>query len=518
MDHIIGNPPWLTYGQSADIIREELRGMSGRRYQIWAGGKLAPHQDIATLFYTRCAELYAKNGTVIGMVMPHSALRTGQHLKWRSGTYRRKGNRNAQSINVNFRVHEPCDLDNVSPDFFPMPSSVVFAEYTPGEKGQPLAPATVQVWRGNWQEDYASISRRTEALHHDDGKFKSPYADLSSQGPTIVDRRLFFVETIPHTAMLPAANTTNVRPRLSSQDNYKYEEQLNKLEGVVHNDHLFDVYLGECIAPYVALDPLKAALPVTRSTMIMPVNHDGCEETPSGWVKHNACYLESEYLHSSMQRRWNTAAEMYRGAHKTQAIKDLFNNLNHLNKLTSQLDYLRGAIAGDGTTRIAYTTQGEPTATLITDNYSVLDHKLFQTVCESKEEAHYLLAIINSTSFTAAAETFMTRGLYGARDFHKHGWKLPIPRYDASDPLHTQLSVLGATAEQECQTLIDQSDIISKPAGDARSRAARRLLRHEWQPNSATAKSVEAAVAQLLGDPTQAAFAERQMADGKSLQ
>ena len=102
VDCIIGNPPWLTYGQSADIIREELRGMSEKRYQIWAGGKLAPHQDIATLFYTRCAELYAKVGAVVGMVLPHSALRTGQHLKWRSGSYRRKsGGRNAPHIGLN---------------------------------------------------------------------------------------------------------------------------------------------------------------------------------------------------------------------------------------------------------------------------------------------------------------------------------------------------------------------------------------------------------------------------------
>ena len=53
VNRIIGNPPWLTYSQSADIIREELREMSEKRYQIWAGGTLAPHQDIATLFYTR---------------------------------------------------------------------------------------------------------------------------------------------------------------------------------------------------------------------------------------------------------------------------------------------------------------------------------------------------------------------------------------------------------------------------------------------------------------------------------
>ena len=241
VDRIIGNPPWLTYSQSADIIRTELRDMSEKRYQIWAGGIQAPHQDIATLFYTRCAELYAKPQANIGMVMPHSALRTGQHLKWRGGNYKRKGGKNAPSIALNFRSQEPWDLDNVVPDFFPMPASVVFSQYVGIGQGDPLAPGTVQMWRGNCEKDYANIARKSEALHHDDGKFKSPYAELSSQGPTIVDRRLFFVEAVPHTAMLPAANTTNVRSRLSTQDKIKYEGQLNRLDGVVHNDHLFDV-------------------------------------------------------------------------------------------------------------------------------------------------------------------------------------------------------------------------------------------------------------------------------------
>ena len=105
----------------------------------------------------------------------------------------------------------------------------------------------------------------------------------------------------------------------------------------------------------------------------------------------------------------------------------------------------------------------------------------------------------------------MTKGLYGARDFEKHGWKLPIPRYDASDPLHVRLSELGETAEQECQALIANSDIMAKPAGDAQSREARKLLRHEWQPNSEVAQDIEATVAELLSDPAQAALAKRQM-------
>ena len=505
LDRIIGNPPWLTYGQSADIIRQELKDMSEKRYQIWAGGKLAPHQDIATLFYTRCAELYAKSKAIIGMVMPHSALRTGQHLKWRGGNYQRKGKGNPPNVGLNLQIKEPWDLDNVVPDFFPIPASVVFAQYTEPGQGTALAPAKVQVWRGNWEKNYAGITKLREALHHDDGKFKSPYAELSSQGPTIVDRRLFFVEETASTAMIQAANTTNVKPRLGGQDKIKYEEELKKLEGVVSHDHLFDVYLGECVAPFVTLDPLRAALPVHRPTMTMEVDHSKCNS------KHEACRLEVETLHQSMKNRWNSAAEMFHEAHKDKAIKCLYERLNYQNILTNQLEYLRTAIAGGGTVRVAYTTSGTPTATIIRDNHAIVDHVLFQTICNSEDEAHYILNIINSSGLAEATDSFMPKGLYGARHFHKHGWKLPIPRYDGGDPLHLQLSQLGKVAEQECRNIVDENEIMSKSPGKAQSDAARKLLRHEWQPNSKTSQAIEAAVAQLLSDPEQSKLAEQQM-------
>ena len=511
VDRIIGNPPWLTYGQSADIIRQELREMSEKRYQIWAGGNLAPHQDIAALFYTRCAELYAKPQAKIGMVMPHSALRTGQHLKWRGGNYKRKGGKNAPSIALNFRSQEPWDLDNIVPDFFPMPASVVFSQYVGIGQGDPLAPGTVQMWRGNCEKDYANITRKSEVLHHDDGKFKSPYAELSNQGPTIVDRRLFFVEAIPSTAAIPAANTTNVRPRTGDQDKITYEGQLNSLEGVVSNDYLFDVYLGECIAPFVALDPLRAVLPVHRPTMTMPVDHSECDGE-----KHNACQLEVETLHQSIRRRWNTADGMFRDAHKTQTIKDLYNNLNYRNKLTDQLEYLQSATKGGDAVRVSYTSSGRPTAAIIRDNHAIVDYVLFQIVCRSEDEAYYVISIINSNELASAAEKFMARGLFGARHFQRQGWKLPIPRYDSRNTLHSRLSKLGRTAEQECQDLIDQSGIMSNPPGDNQSRAARRILRHQWQPSSKTAQAIEVAVAKLLSDPKQAELAKQQMEKGQS--
>ena len=116
-------------------------------------------------------------------------------------------------------------------------------------------------------------------------------------------------------------------------------------------------------------------------------------------------------------------------------------------------------------------------------------------------------------SWQQQAKPFCTDqlGQEGARDFEKHGWKLPIPRYDANDPLHVRLSQLGQVAEQECAALIAESDLLDKPAGDAQSRPARRLLRHTWQPESETARAIEAAVAELLSDAGQAELAARQM-------
>ena len=204
--------------------------------------------------------------------------------------------------------------------------------------------------------------------------------------------------------MIPAPNTTRIVPRLGNQDNYKYEDQLHLLEGVVPNDHLFDVYVGECLAPYVALDPLKAVLPVCRSTMTMPLNHDdNCDGN-----NHKDCSPNIAPLKSTMRKRWENTTKMYREANETRAINDLYKNLNHRNKLTSQLEYLQCLIAGKSGVRVAYTAQGEPTSAIIRDNYAVIESKAHQVKCRNETEAYYVLAIINSNHLASQAKPFCT--------------------------------------------------------------------------------------------------------------
>ena len=493
VDAIIGNPPWLTYDQSADIIREELRSLSDNRYRIWAGGKNAPHQDVATLFYCRAAELYLKDKGKIGMVLPHSVLRTGHHLKFRNAYYETKNpprSRAAkQATSLDFSVKAPWDLERLTPnDFFPITSCVVFAQL-PGYRGdselhkqaaKPLAPGNVELWSG--PTDTPMVKRAAAPLVHNDGVFRSSYADVANQGPTITDRRLFFVTAHPNENRFAPPDTFVTYPRTGSLDKKTYS--VAELDGqVVGGDNLFDVYLGESLAPYVALPPLTAALPASKAAMTMPQDDAG--------------EVDRQELDANMRARWDKMERLWVANRGKTDTKSLTQNLNWLNKLTSQLAYLRDR--GNRPIRIAYTQSGRPTAALIDDRQAILDRKLYQVTCRNLDEAYYLLAIINSLALEEAVRDFMPKGQFGARDLEKHLWKLPVPEYDASNESHAALSQLGRTAAHECHELI-AGLAASNAAANARptATAARARLRNAWQPTSQTAQAIETAVSKLL--------------------
>ena len=499
VDAIVGNPPWLTYNKSADIVREELVNLSRNTYGIWVGGRQASNQDIATFFFSRVADLYLKRDGNIGMVLPHSVLRSGQHLKWREGYWQSQGGASKRAAAVDFGVKTPYDLDNLEPnDFFPIASGVVFAKIRDRgndfdkikRQARALAPGRVEIWRG--ATDTPEVTRNAETLHHDDGEFHSPYADVAREGPSIRDRRLFFVTAEPSQTLMATPGTFRTYPRMSGLDKKRYD--VGTLHGnIVHEVNLFDVYLGESISPYVTLTPLKAALPVDKPSMTLPLNHTLCPiNRKSGTVRHNACQIDVTKLDTRMRIRWNVMSSFWDANKGKTDKKSLYQNLNYINKLTTQLEWLRNP--GDRPIRISYSTSGEPTATIISNDSAVLDETLYQVTCRTLDEAYYLLAIINSNALAKTVNQFMPKGLFGARHLHKHLWKLPIPEYDPNITSHVDLSRLGRRATVEAQTIIFN---LGTPAPSVTK--ARSILRHQWQPNSPTAQAIETAVHQLFG-------------------
>ena len=271
VDAIIGNPPWINYNQTVSDLRDELKRQSNQEYGFWAGGRYATHQDVAGLFFARSVDLYLKDRGVVGMVMPHSALQTGQYSKWRSGSW--KAIRSGTVLSVDFTYKTAWDLERLEPNtFFPIPASVIFARRCgPVDLSRPLA-GTVERWTGNAGAPEENQRNPVPITDTSTGTV-SPYAGHSRQGETIVPRCLFFIEETESAAIIKAWETVTVNPRLGSQDKAPWKDlDLTAITGqTIESRHVFDTHLGETVVPYATLNPLKAVLPLKRGAAELPV-------------------------------------------------------------------------------------------------------------------------------------------------------------------------------------------------------------------------------------------------------
>ena len=215
VDVIVGNPPWLIYRNTASTLRDELERQSRDLYNIWAGGKYAAVQDIAGLFYARCTDLYLKDGGHIGMVMPHSALQTGQYTKWRTGSW--WAGRGGRVLTVDFSQKTAWDLERLEPNnFFPVPASVVFAQRTGlGANARRLA-GEVECWLGT--PGSSDVRRVPVPMTDVSANIISPYDGYSRKGADIYPRCFFFVEETINPSVVQAGQTVTVNPRRGSQD------------------------------------------------------------------------------------------------------------------------------------------------------------------------------------------------------------------------------------------------------------------------------------------------------------
>ncbi|MCY4474893.1 MAG: N-6 DNA methylase [Chloroflexi bacterium] len=480
VDVIVGNPPWINYNQTTDVLRDELVNQSRNEYGIWAGGRYATHQDVASLFYARSVDLYLRDGGLIGMVMPHSALQAGQHTKWRTGEWKSHGG--ARTLSVNFQVRKAWDLERLEPnDFFPVPSSVVFAERR-GEDGKARAlVGTVRQWVG--ATGSGNVRRVDMEITDTSAGITSPYSKHARQGAVLVPRVLFFVNEMdnPTTTHLPGTVTTT--PRRGTQDKEPWKSlELTQLHSrTVEADHVFNVHLGETVIPYATLEPLKVVLPIDAAS-----NDLKLEDTGIGGIR-------SASLGRRMQRRWQDINSVWEDNKNPTNELRLVDQLDYYGKLTSQLAWRHDNSSRP--LRVLYTAAGVPTAAMLEDHEIITDYKLFWITCLDRNEADYLLAIINSETLYTAASPLMSKGQWGARDLQKHLWRLPIPEFDCGDSLHVSIADAGRQAavgvERELENLRQRYPRLTVTI-------ARREIR-KWLRESAEGQRVEEVVGALLG-------------------
>ncbi len=489
VDVVIGNPPWLSYRNTASTLRVELGRQSRDTYGIWAGGRYAGRQDVAGLFFARCVDLYLKKDGVIGMVLPHSALQAGQYSKWRTGSWQAKsrgiGKKRTPGrvLSVDFSYKIAWDLEKLEPNtFFPVPASVVFARNCSEDGGAVALANYVERWLGKTGTE--TVERIKGQITDTSQRGDSPYAAFTRKGADIYPRPLLFVEETTNPAIIRAGQTLTVNPRRGRYDKEPWRSlDLTAITGqTIETAHQFAIHLGETLAPYITLTPLKAILPFKRENWEISIDNVGISRVSTG------------SLEKRMRDRWRIISGMWEDNKQPHNKLDLLANLDHYGKLSSQLEWRKQA--GDRPIRVVYTRSGTPTAALVADDQILMDTTTYWITCKDLAEAYYLLAIINSDALSDAVNKYTTPNWAGkTRDLHKHLWKLPIPEFDADDPLHVEISYAGrAAAVGGAQRL---SEVRAERDDDVSVTIARRELR-AWLRTSPQGAAVETAVTRLL--------------------
>jgi hypothetical protein len=257
-------------------------------------------------------------------------------------------------------------------------------------------------------------------------------------------------------------------PFVASRRSTQEKKPWKSLPGIEHRveaEFLHPVLLGESILPYRIFQPFEAVVPATSQGALLN-SEAAANRGFSG-------------LHG-----WMTAAEKVWNENAESGSMKLLERWNYHNELGAQfpISPLRVVYAASGTI---------PAACLLRQSLTVIEHKLYWSSVSDENEALYLCAILNSETARSRTAGLQSRGQWGARDFDKVIFTLPIPRFDITSPPLAALAHTGRDAECIAATVALPEQI--------KFQRARKLIR-DALIEAGVASRIEALVKEILGN------------------
>ncbi len=416
-DVLVGNPPWLAYRHMPAKLQVTYQALAKDR-GLWAGGKVATHQDLSDLFVARAVEQYLKPQGRFSFVLPYATLSRRQYAGFRTGDW------SGKTVGAYASLDRAEEFARVKPPLFPVPSCVISGVKTDSPK--PL-PAGAVTWTGRVSShhlDWASASGQLAATEGDVeaavDSAQSPYRDRFTQGATLVPRLLLCVRPGKTTSLGLAAGRVSVESARSAAEKQPWKS-LPNLEGAVERQFVRPMHLGATIVAHRPRDPGLAIVPWVDGELLSGA-HERLDEFPglAAW------WREAE-------RQW-------------ERNKSAASRLSLLEQVDFQGKLRRQFPAPDH--RVVYTASGQHLAACrIEDPNVVVEHALYWAKVDSVDEARYLTAILNSQALADAVAPLQARGQHNPRHFDMHIFELPFPTYDPDDEVHRTLAELAAIAE-----------------------------------------------------------------------
>lgn len=418
---LVGNPPWVAYRHmSADLQKRFKELAKGEKVYV---GSIPSHNDLCALFVSRGSHLYLRPSGRLAFVLPLAALTRTQFEKFRTGRF---------GYNVAWDEAWTTDVKvGKAGAIFPVPSCVAFgrkraiAKKMPDKVRQfagslPLRDAPEEMADSN-----LTVTNDAPAPSTAVRRGGSVYRKAFRQGAILIPRSLVLVERKSSGRLGSNAAAPLVAGRRSTQEKKPWRD-LPTLQGNVEKGFLRPVLLGESILPYREW---------RRFEGVIPAEADGKPLSSAQAAERGHDYLAS-WL-GDVEKAWDRSGKGSR----------LF---------AEQLDYI-GQLSAQfppAPLRVVYAKAGTlPAACVVRDDQTIIDHKLYWTVPGDENEANYLATLLNSEAARSRSAGFQSRGQFGARDFDKVMFNLPIPLFDGKDPLHRDLAQAGAHAEQVAEAV-----------------------------------------------------------------
>jgi hypothetical protein len=414
---LVGNPPWVAYRHMSADLQKRFKALAEGE-GVYVGGRFATQNDLCGLFTVRASHLYLRPSGRIAFVLPLATLTRGQFEKFRGGRFR----------SYNIAWDEAWTMDDTVTPLFPVPSCALFGRKRAiGHK----TPERVRAYSG-WlpmrdaSEKIAdarlSVVENAPAPQRGEFSGGSVYRTAFKNGAFLSPTMLCYIERRASGRLGTNVSAPLVASRRSSQEKMPWKD-ISSLEGPVEVEFIRPVLKGESILPYRLSFPFEGVIPFTDQGT--PLDSDAA-------IKRGFPLLAA----------WMRSAEDIWLRHKQEATNgQLIDQFNYFGKLSSQfpIDEIRVIFAKAGTL---------PAACVINDDRAIIDTSLYWSKCGNRLEADFLVTILNSEAARSRAERFQARGQFGARHFDKVMFNLPIPLFDAGQPLHRALADAGAEAER----------------------------------------------------------------------
>lgn len=444
-DVVIGNPPWISLRYIIDDNYQEFikEQMKARDLMDQTRPQLVTQTEIATLFFVEASRLYLNDKGMVAFVMPRSVI-TGaqQHTAF-------------QKLRTPAFV-EILDFGGVAP-IFNVPSCVIFAM----KRGKTKYPVKLTSFEGELPGRDSVYSEAIAAISSSEKTWKpviqsaasangSAYRGFFRQGATIVPRNFWFVDFIPHPEMGIDPSSPMLRTSAESAERAKKPWNSITLEGRVESKYIYATLLAKDLSSFVGQSLKPIVLPLIyeedRSLTLLDTDE----------LKQRGDMMMHDWL-VKCQSHWQRLSTKK----SAQSCPRVIDWVDYQGKLTGQTIARYAVLYPASGTHVAacmIDTQELPpflvSGQSIHPSGFVADAKTYIYRTDSKQEALYLVGILNSTIVNQTIKETQSRGLFGPRDIHKRPLNIPFPRFNPKDKAHARLVELTQSAIAEAKKAI----------------------------------------------------------------